>query len=382
MAPPGRLSVELREVAWRAPAAGPAVWRALPERRGVLVRVRDAQGLAGVGEASPLPIESVREADEWAATKEALRAWQAGGGRDVRDADEAFAAAEAACGEAAAARFAVETALCDLVAARRRVAFAEVIGARPAATVPINAVCDARDVEAAKRAAARGIGTIKLKLEPDPAAAPKRAQLKVALILEGEADAAAVTAMRRALGDALKLRGDANRTWGREGVLARLAKLRGLQYVEEPCREFWLVLDRDRRADLPPLGVDESAVGASEEQVAGWMKDPRIGALILKPTRLGLAKSLRWAKLAAQEGKAAVVTHALEGPVAMAACAELARALGGSQPELAVGLDAHPGLAAWPVRAPQIFENEVRAVEEPGLGLAAQWDQLIPTSGS
>lgn len=376
----GRLSVELREVAWRAPAAGPAVWRALPGRRGVLVRVRDDQGFAGVGEASPLPVEAVREADEWAATKEALRAWQAGGAHDVRDADEAFAAAEAACGEAAAARFAVETALCDLVAARRRLPFAEVIGARPAATVPINAVCDAKDVEAAKRAAARGIGTIKLKLEAEPAAAPRPSQREARWFLEGDEDAAAVTAMRRALGDALKLRGDANRTWRPEGVLERLAKLRDLQYVEEPCRELWLVLDRDRRTDLPPLGIDESAVGASEEEVAGWLKHPRIGALILKPTRLGLARSLRWAKLAAQEGKAAVVTHALEGPVAMAACAELARAIGGWQPELAVGLDAHPGLAAWPVRAPQIFENEVRAVNEPGLGLAARWDRLMPGS--
>lgn len=376
MAPPGRLSVELREVAWRAPAAGPAMWRALPQRRGVLVRVRDEQGFAGVGEASPLPVEAVRDADEWAATREALRAWQAGGAHDVRDADEAFAAAAAAGGEVAAARFAVETALCDLVAARRRVPFAEVIGARPAATVPINAVCDAGDIEAAKRAAARGIGTLKLKLEQKPA--PHEA----ALFLEGDEDAAAVTAILRALGDAMKLRGDANRTWRPESVMARLAKLQRLQYVEEPCREFWLVLDRDRRADLPPLGVDESAIGASEEQVAGWMKEPRIGALILKPTRLGLARSLRWAKLAAEEGKAAVVTHALEGPVAMAACAELARAIGGWQPDLAVGLDAHPGLAAWPVRAPQLFENEVRAVNEPGLGLAAHWDRLMPESGA
>ncbi len=373
MALAGRLSVELREVAWRAPAAGPAMWRALPQRRGVLVRVRDEQGFAGVGEASPLPIEAVRDADEWAATREALRAWQAGGAHDVRDADEAFAAAAAAGGEVAAARFAVETALCDLVAARRRVPFAEVIGARPAATVPINAVCDAGDIEAAKRAAARGIGTLKLKLE-------KPAPHEATLFLEGDEDAAAVTAILRALGDAMKLRGDANRTWRPESVMARLAKLQRLQYVEEPCREFWLVLDRDRRADLPPLGVDESAIGASEEQVAGWMKEPRIGALILKPTRLGLARSLRWAKLAAEEGKAAVVTHALEGPVAMAACAELARAIGGWQPELAVGLDAHPGLAAWPVRAPQLFENEVRAVNEPGLGLAAHWDRLMPES--
>lgn len=374
MGPAGRLSVELREVAWRAPAAGPAMWRALPRRRGVLVRVRDAQGFAGVGEASPLPVEAVRDADEWAATREALRAWQAGGAHDVRDADEAFAAAEAAGGEAAAATFAVETALCDLVAARRRVPFAEVLGARPAATVPINAVCDARDVEAAKRAAARGIGTLKLKLEQKPA------QHEATSLLEGDEDAAAVTAILRALGEDLKLRGDANRTWRPESVMARLAKLQRLQYVEEPCREFWLGLDRDRRTDLPPLGVDESAIGASEAQVAGWMKHPRIGALILKPTRLGLARSLRWAKLAAEEGKAAVVTHALEGPVAMAACAELARALGGWQPELAVGLDAHPGLAAWPVRAPQIFENEVRAVQEPGLGLAAHWDRLMPES--
>lgn len=351
------------------------MWQALPARRGVLVRVRDERGFAGVGEASPLPVEAVREADEWLAARDALQRWRASAVREVRDPDEAFAAAEeacgacGACGAAAAARFAVETALCDLLAARRGVTFAEVLAEAPAAAVPLNAVCDATDLEAALAAKARGIRTLKLKLEaaPAPGATTRRAD-----------DAELVGAMQRALGDDLALRGDANRTWPQEEAMARLAQLRRLQYVEEPCRDFWTLLEGAQRADQPPLALDESAVGASDEQVESWMKHPQIGALILKPTRLGLATSLRWARAAARAGRWAVVTHALEGPVAMAACAELARAIGGAQPDLAVGLDDHAGLAAWPVRPPQIFEREVRAAASAGLGLAAQWEQLIP----
>src|SRR5206468_1527550 len=63
---------------------------------------------------------------------------------------------------------------------------------------------------------------------------------------------------------------------------------------------------------------------------------------VLKPTLLGgFATCLELARRAHTAGVAAIVTHALEGPVGFAACVELARAIGGPH---AHGLAPHAGL--------------------------------------
>jgi len=62
-----------------------------------------------------------------------------------------------------------------------------------------------------------------------------------------------------------------------------------------------------------------------------------------------------------------VVTHLLDGPVALAAACELARSLPGAW---ACGLDRHAGLDAWPgMEVPQAEGPWVRRAEGAGLGL-------------
>jgi len=54
-------------------------------------------------------------------------------------------------------------------------------------------------------------------------------------------------------------------------------------------------------------------------------------------------------------GRSVVVTHAFDGPIAMAAAAEVALALATRKPLRACGLDPHPGLKKLPkVAIPQL----------------------------
>jgi L-alanine-DL-glutamate epimerase-like enolase superfamily enzyme len=374
-------SAELRAVRWHQQPRGPAIWRAVPLRQGLLLRVIDGEGYVGIGEASPLPMAMPTDGeadgpDELAEAERALQRWAprwsgASGEAElaVRSPDQAYRVAEAACPASPAARFALETALLDLLAARRGCSLAELLvpaGSAPASSVPLNAVVDS--VEAASAAWARGITTLKLKLG-----------------LDTDADARLLRALRAAIpASHLRLRGDANRGWPLAETRDRLAALAfaELDYVEEPCRELPALLAASSSwpAALPPIALDESAAERSADELRALLVHPRVAALIVKPTRLGgLLSCQRWAALAATSGKRTVVTHTLEGPVAMAACAELARALAPGNPELAVGLDVHPGLAAWPLPVPQLTPSRVEAQPRPGLALTTPWSELLPS---
>jgi L-Ala-D/L-Glu epimerase len=369
------VAVELRAVRWHQQPSGPAIWRALPPREGLLVRVVDGEGMDGLGEASPLAMSEDEEgAHSLAGVTAALQQWAksvADRAVVVRAPDDAARVAAEACAHAPAARFALETALLDVLAKKRGVSLAEQLagGDAMARSVPINAVVDS--VEAAQAAWARGVATLKLKLG-----------------LDTDADARLLRAIRQRLASpGLRLRGDANQGWPLAEVRERLAALASveLDYVEEPCRDLQALLDSSSAwpAELPPLAIDESAAQLGDQEVRGLLAHPRVAALIAKPTRLGgLSVCQRWAPLAARSGKRMIVTHTLEGPIAMAACAELARALAPAQPETAVGLDGHPGLAAWPLRVPQLTSRAIEAQAQPGLAITTPWSQIIAQLGS
>jgi O-succinylbenzoate synthase len=157
-------------------------------------------------------------------------------------------------------------------------------------TVPIAAVVD--DPGEARRHFAAGIRCFKIKLaaEDDPA--------RVAAI------AAAVPGAR--------LRIDANRSWPRGEVTARLAAL-PIDYVEEPCIDCHQLLDDS----LPlRLALDESLATIAPDELDSALRSPQLAALVLKPTLLGgLSAVLALAHRARQAGVAAIVSHGLEGPV-------------------------------------------------------------------
>ena len=378
------VAIAAQTVRW--PIAGRGAARGRSERAAVIVEVRGARGEVGLGEAAPLPGMS-RETLEDA--ERAIAGFARQAPFDVVDRDAAFAIAGAAvsaasvrvaiagaavtaptarvaiagaavtapstrvaiagaAGSAPSARFAIETALLDALARARGVSLACLLRGpamepRVGATVPLAAVVD--DPEAARAAVAAGIRWLKIKLTASD-------------------DVGRVFAIAAAA-PAARLRIDANRTWPRAEVVARLAALAGLpiDYVEEPCRAAHQLLD----AALPcKLALDESLGELAPDELAAALRGPALAALVVKPTLLGgFAVSLALAERARQAGVAAIASHGLEGPVGTAACAELALALGGGHP---AGLASHAALTAWRSSPPQLAADHLHAAPGHGLG--------------
>lgn len=211
--------------------------------------------------------------------------------------------------------------------------------------VPLSAVVD--DPQGASDAFAAGIRCLKIKLAAGD-------------------DVERVFAIARAARRAT-LRIDGNRSWPRAEVAARLAALASLpiEYVEEPCADAHLLL----AAPLPcKLALDESLAMLAPDELEAALGSPQLAAVVLKPTLLGgLSATLALAEGARRAGVAAIVSHALEGPIGTAACAELALALGGDR---AVGLSHHAAIAGWLVEVAQLAADHVHPAAAPGLGFA------------
>jgi L-alanine-DL-glutamate epimerase-like enolase superfamily enzyme len=411
------VSVAARTVRWAIPAGGAA--RDRRERVAVLLEVRSDRGAIGLGEAAPLPGMSVDTVDD------AERAFEALAARvpfHIPDRDGAFARADAAVlahhGQytprglvratglpAPAARFAIATALLDALARERGVSLADLLrpqlattasragvrapGPSPAprqpaattahvgapgvssaprehaATTVATAHVGAADSSA--RTHARPIALAAVVDDPEDARRALAAGIRCFKIKVGEpGDLDRVRAIAAAAPGAT-LRLDANRSWPRTEVGARLAALAALpiEYIEEPCIDAHQLLS----AALPfPIALDESLATLSPDELDAALASSHLAAVVLKPTLLGgLSAALALAERARRAGAAAIASHTLEGPIGTAACAELALALGG---EHAVGLAPHPGLAGWRLDIDQLAADHLRAASAPGLGFA------------
>jgi len=361
-------SIAARTVRW--PIAGTGAARGRRERAAVILEVRSDGGIVGLGEAAPLPGMSV---DTLADAERAIAAFARRAPFTIEDRDDVFALA---AGAPAAARFAIETALLDALAREAGVSLARLLGetsepwAAGAVRAPLSGVVD--DVEEARRAVAAGISCLKIKIAPTARASGRDDDLRVVR------EIAMAVPMAR-------LRLDANRGWARAEVAARLAELARMafacgaciEYVEEPCPDAHLVLGDELAL---PLALDESLIRLSPAELEAALRSPGLAALVLKPTVLGgLSEVCRMFALARQHRVGAVMSHGLEGPIAMAACAELALLYEAAWTDSAategrtdaprpVGLAAHPGLAGWRVEVPQLAADHVHAVAAPGLG--------------
>lgn len=318
--------------------------QAWTERVGFHLRLIDAEGRVGEGEASPLPGYSSDGAFLVGSALESLRAllpWNVGADWFARIVDLPPAAA-----------FACETATLDLLGQERGQPLYRLLdpSASPS-SVPLSALV--RDLTDAARAWERGIRTLKVKVGKSGAWAEELALL---------------AALRRRFGEALRLRLDANGIWTAEEVDARLAELAPFapELIEEPTEDPMQVV----RSPVP-LALDESLQVRDLEEFKAWLPKGPCRALVLKPMALGgFARCLALAERGAELGLRVAVSHLFDGPIALAAAAHLALALNAPSPVLACGLDRHPGLDAWPAAdLPWLGEAEIQAPTLPGLGL-------------
>ena len=324
-------------------------------REGLLLALTDDRGHTGWGEASPLPGLSV---DTMADAHAALDGLDVGSIAVDEVSLDAIAGAVAALPSTLpSARFALETALLDLAARSRDMSVAELLGAergaRRALSALLSGVTPDALAESAARAVRAGATTLKLKLDG-------RAPL-------GD-NVARVRTVRSAARAPIALRLDANGTFDPARVTDTLAALAfaAPELVEEPVAGHALLALLAHPRSPIPIAVDESLATTDLA-----LRDALLGAVfavVLKPTLLGGLLACRaLARTAQSRGVRAIVTHTLDGPVALAAAAALALALPRG---LAHGLAPHPCLAAYPVAELDAIQGlELRVPEAPGLGV-------------
>lgn len=348
-----------------APIGNPG--RELSQRRSLVVLLYDEAGRCGHGEASPLPGYSPERLEE---VEGALRARLSAPLILAGDRPEAMlnAIREACYGlglETPSASFALESALLDLAARVLELPAAALLRPNlapgddpkgPATRLHNGALLSAGTAagveEAAHRAVEAGYVAFKLKLGPDDRL---------------EQDLERLRAVRRAIGSSKQLRLDANRSFSLTAAQRLIDQVGPLcpEYLEEPTHSP--NLDRLDAAGVP-LALDESLQGsATIRQALTCLGSPAIRVAVLKPAALGLLHAVDLAVEARELGMDVVVTHLFDGPVAMAAAAELAFAW--ATPERAQGLAPHPFMHASRWRVTGLEGATMARALGPGLPL-------------
>jgi o-succinylbenzoate synthase len=255
------------------------------------------------------------------------------------------------------AAHAYDEAFVDLQARRAGVSVARLLGdGQAAASVAVNALLSEDDplhaAEEAGRAAASGFRCLKLKVGG-----------RVRVDLER------VAAVRRAVGDDLAIRVDANGAWPFEQALQAALGFEalGVELFEQPVAAGAI-------EDLANLrGRTRVAIAADESvtDLAGARRILEAGAadvLVLKPMRLGgLLPAAAIAQAARAAGAEVVVTSTLEGAIGRAGALHLASALGSTR--LAHGLATGAQLAEDLASGLEPKDGRILLPEAPGLGI-------------
>jgi O-succinylbenzoate synthase len=315
----------------------------------VLLRLRDDDGLIGFGEAVPLSLRGGASLDQ---VTEELRLL---GGRETLDEQSLREDAPAL---SPPARCAALIALLDLRG--KRAAAEGAASSGPTPPVRCNATLTAGDpatvVSAAESWAAEGFSTFKLKLGTGD-------------------DAAQVRAAREALGPRARIRVDANGAWDVETAKRTLSELEPyeVELAEQPVETLEEAMEVARSTSIPLAG-DESIECRADAERAVAMEACRMTGV--KLSKVGGPE----AAVEIAEVLPAYLSSALDGPVGIAAAAQVAATLGEAA---SGGLDLAHGLATQRLFASTIASVECRLEGDllhlpdgPGLGVEIDEDAL------
>lgn len=316
----------------------------LDRREMVLLRLRSDEGLVGLGEAVPLSLRGGASLTQVVTELTLL------GERETLDETTLRGDLTAL---SAPARCAALTALLDLRG--KRVAAGGSPAAGPSsAPVSCNATLVAGDpasvVAAAERWAADGFSTFKLKL--------------------GSGDEAAqVRAVREALGPRARIRIDVNGAWDVETAKRTLGELEAyeVELAEQPVATLEEAMELARSTSIPIAG-DESIESRGDAERAAAMEACQVTGVKLSKVG-GPEEAIEIAEVLP-----AYISSALDGPVGIAAAAQVAATLdeaaAGRGPNLAHGLATQRLFASTIASVECGLEGDMlHAPPGPGLGV-------------
>jgi L-alanine-DL-glutamate epimerase-like enolase superfamily enzyme len=313
------------------------------DRETLVLRLEDADGAVGLGEAAPLDsYDGVALEDCERALRLHARVLRETAGqpghvvldacRDAADLPQALAA--------------VDLALWDRAGRREGRPVADLLADERLDAVPVNATIGAQDAagaaQAAGAAAAAGFRCVKLKAGTGD-------------------DARRVAAVRAALGPHVALRLDANGAWDVPTAIRTIEALApaGLELVEEPVHGID-ALRAVRAAVAVRVAMDETA------GQAGAIASGATDAVCLKVARAGgIAGLLAQASLVRALGAEAYLASTLDGPLGIAAAVHCAAAL---RVELPCGLATLGMFEDAPAVLP-VADGAIAVPAAPGLGV-------------
>ncbi|EMA51861.1 mandelate racemase/muconate lactonizing enzyme family protein [Halococcus thailandensis] len=306
-------------------------------REGFLVTI-DHEGTRGIGEATPLP--------GWSESLDECRT-----ALDRADDIDDWSAALDTLDGTPAARHGFALALADARSRAADLPLYRHLGGDPTDDLPVNATIGDGSIDetvaAATAAVEQGFEALKIKVGARAVAE----------------DVERVATVRKAVGNDIELRADANGAWDREAARIALDGFAdtGLAYVEQPLPADDLASHADLRGRLP-IALDESLATHSVERV---LAADAADVLIVKPMALGGPDRARSAVLAAHEaGCEAVLTTTIDGALARAGAVHVAASL--PDPP-AAGLATADRLAENLVQDPApIDDGHARVPQEPG----------------
>lgn len=288
--------------------------RTLHMREGLLLELVGDDGASGWGEASPLPGFSGETLDE--AERALSRLASSAVGRD------ASAIVTERRDVPPSSLFGFETALWGLRAASDGRPLPEALSPHARRSIAVAALLSGTP------------GQILEEADEIRRAGYRAAKLKIGGgTVEEDAKLARTVAGR--LGGDVALRLDANRAWSLQEAVRFLDLVGGVsfEYLEEPLArsEELQTLVRETGA---PVALDESLVDLEPEYLR---EHSYATSVVLKPTLLGLSRSLRFAEEASRRGMTPVVSAAYESGVGTSALVALAAVIG----DAPAGLDTY-----------------------------------------
>ena len=361
--------MNVRQVRWdgfRIPLRTPfeTAHGALTCREGLMVQIITDLGLVGLGEISPLPAFSGATLADALAV---LSRWAPSLiGVAVEDVDRWLTEVDRREPAATAVRGGLDLAVCDVIARRRGISVAGLLGGVARSTIPVNATVASADpavaATAAHEAVARGFAHLKLKVGTAPSS--REEVERVAIV-------------RQAIGSTMRLRLDANGAWDVERAISTLRALEpfDLELVEQPVPADDLDgLGRVRRATRVPIAADEAVSGlrrAREILEAG-----AADALVIKPLVVGGPRPARQiADLALAAGCAAIVTTTIDAGIGVAAALHLAATLPENAPACGIATGSLLMGNLIDERLP-VRQGAMRLPGRSGLGVEIDLEQL------
>ena len=338
------------------------------DRSGMLIVLLDDEGHVGRGEATPLAEFGTEEVSSTCAVLNDICGKLCGAPVPARkDEVDRLLAEFSALGQAPAARCGLESALLDLAAQRAKQSLAHFLSESARSEIAVNALLSAAEAgELARQASvavAQGFRVVKVKVGRRPLSE----------------DALRLIAVRRTVGDEVKIRIDANGHWTEAEATTALRGLSplNLELCEQPvAASNHDALRRLRWLVQCPIAADEALAQPDGcDRLLDSEDGPAADVVVLKPMVLGgLLPSLRIAHRAERVGVGYYVTSSLDGVVARLGAAHLAAALPKADwaSGLAVGqlFEEDSGPDPFPPQG-----GEIRLPRAPGLGLAPNWGQ-------